>query len=101
MSKLIRCNVALTTIHDSKNSGRYFDSGHLHHMTDYVALFYDLQECHSGQVMFGNGASGKMFGKGSIDKPGLPCLSDVRLVKGLSTNLISVSQLCDQGFPIF
>ena len=41
------------------------------------------------------------IGKGNISKSGLPVLVyNVKLVKGLSANLISVSQLCDQGFTI-
>lgn len=33
-------------------------------------------------------------------KPELPCLNCVLLVEGLTTYLISISQLCDQGFKV-
>lgn len=45
--------------------------------------------------MFGDGVK-----KGSINQPGLPYIQNGRLVKGLSTNLISISELYDQGFSV-
>ena len=38
--------------------------------------------------------------KESISKQEWPILKDVRLVKGLSTNLICIHQLSDQGFNV-
>lgn len=32
--------------------------------------------------------------------PGLPCLNDMLLVEGKIANLISISQLCDQGLNV-
>ncbi|CAL8988995.1 unnamed protein product [Prunus brigantina] len=43
--------------------------------------------CHRSQVV----------GKGTVCIPGLPELKNVRFVEGLTSNLISVSQLCDDG----
>ncbi|TYK21888.1 hypothetical protein E5676_scaffold494G00240 [Cucumis melo var. makuwa] len=57
-----------------------------------------LCECKVGSVVFGHGEKGKTIGKGTINRPCLPFLLDVRLVQGLSANLISISQLCDQGY---
>lgn len=31
---------------------------------------------------------------------GLPCLNDVLLVEGFTTNLISISHICDQAFNV-
>lgn len=45
--------------------------------------------------MFNDRAKGKVLGKGNNLKLYLPKLQDVRLVKGLSANLISISQLFD------
>lgn len=65
-----------------------------------ATFFTNFKECHAGHVMFDDGGKGRIFGKGSISKPSLSCLQDVRFVKGLSANLISISQLCDQGFSV-
>lgn len=47
-------------------------------------------------VTFGDGARGKIVGKGKLDYPGLPSLTDVMLVEGLTANLIITIQLYDQ-----
>ena len=37
-----------------------------------------------------------MVGKGTLNVPGLPRLTDVWLVEGLKANLMNIRQLCDQ-----
>ncbi|KAA0042084.1 gag-pol polyprotein [Cucumis melo var. makuwa] len=90
-----RCNVALTSVHLSRATDWYFDSGSSWHMTGNAAFFTNFKEYSAGHVMFGDRVREKIIGKGSINQPGLSCLQDVRLVKGMSTNLISISQLCE------
>jgi transposase InsO family protein len=51
-------------------------------------------------VTFGDGAKGKIRGVGKLDCSGVPKLNNVLLVRGLTANLISISQLCDQGFHV-
>ncbi|CAA7017587.1 unnamed protein product [Microthlaspi erraticum] len=51
-------------------------------------------------VTFGCGTLGRIKGKGTILDKELPKLENVYLVKGLTANLISVSQLCDQGLIV-
>jgi hypothetical protein len=51
-------------------------------------------------VTFGDGAKGEIKGIGNLINKGLPKLNDVLLVKGLTANLISISQLCDQGLKV-
>ena len=51
-------------------------------------------------VTFGNGANGEINGIGKLLCTGLPRLNDVLLVKSLTANLISISQLCDQGLKV-
>ena len=51
-------------------------------------------------VTFGDGAKGEIKGVGDLDCPGVPSLNEVLLVKGLTANLISISQLCDLGFKV-
>ncbi|KAA0065348.1 gag-pol polyprotein [Cucumis melo var. makuwa] len=60
----------------------------------------ELSECNTGFVVFGDRGKDRIIGKRTIDHPGLPYLLDVYLVQGLSTNLISISQLCDQGYQV-
>jgi hypothetical protein len=48
-------------------------------------------------VTFGDGAKGEIKGIVKLVNSGLPKLEDVLLVKELKANLISISQLCDQG----
>jgi len=51
-------------------------------------------------VTFGDGAKGKILGIDNLIKNGIPRLDNVLLVKGLTANLISISQLCDQGLIV-
>jgi len=48
-------------------------------------------------VTFSDGTKGEIKGVGKLVCTGLPRLDDVLLLKGLTANLISISQLCDQG----
>jgi hypothetical protein len=63
-------------------------------------LLVDIQPHTTSYVTFGDGAKGKIKGVGKLDSPGVPELNNVLLVKGLTANLISISQLCDQGFNV-
>jgi hypothetical protein len=54
----------------------------------------------SSFVTFGDGAKGEIIGIGDLISHGLPNLENVLLVKGLTANLISISQLCDQGMKV-
>ena len=65
-----------------------------------LLFFIYLKECSSGYVTFGGLAKEKVLGKGNIIKPDLIKLQDVILAKGLLANLISINQLCDQGFHV-
>ncbi|KAA0046125.1 gag-pol polyprotein [Cucumis melo var. makuwa] len=67
---------------------------------DRKQIFSELKECASSHVTFGDGGRGRIIPKENIDKNKLPCLNDVRYVDGLKANLISVSQLCDQGYSM-
>ncbi|KAA0045248.1 gag-pol polyprotein [Cucumis melo var. makuwa] len=93
------CNVAFTTVQTHVDAW-YFDSGCSRHMTGNQSFFTELEECASGHVTFGDGAKGKIIAKGNIDKSNLPCLNEVRYVDELEANLMSISQLCDQGYNV-
>jgi hypothetical protein len=51
-------------------------------------------------VTFGDGAKREILGIGNLINCDLPKLDNVLLVKGLTANLISISQLCDQGMKV-
>ena len=48
-------------------------------------------------MTFGAGVSINVLGKGNLRVPSLPKLHNVWLVEDLKSNLISISQLCDQN----
>lgn len=60
----------------------------------------DIKRGGSEVVTFGDGAQGNVIGKGTLNVPGIPNLKNVMLVDGLKKNLISISQLCDEGLLV-
>lgn len=57
----------------------------------------ELKPNPNSYVTFTNGAKGRINVVGKFISPSFPFLNDVLLVKGLTTNLINIIQLCDQG----
>ncbi|KAA0035514.1 gag-pol polyprotein [Cucumis melo var. makuwa] len=94
------CENVITNTVQTHIDAWYFDSGCSRHMTGNQSFFTELEECTSGHVTFGDRAKGRIIAKGNIDKSNLPCLYEVRYVDGLKANLISISQLCDQGYNV-
>lgn len=47
-------------------------------------------------VTFVDGAKRNIIGKGKLDYLGLPSINIVLLIKGLTTHLINIGQLCNQ-----
>ncbi|KAL3625690.1 hypothetical protein CASFOL_030219 [Castilleja foliolosa] len=78
----------------------YLDSGCSNHMTGDEELLSDITKSQGGRVKYGGGQIGQIIGQGTLDTPGMIKLNNVLLVKGQSTNLISVSRLCDEGFNV-
>lgn len=66
-------------------------------MTWVKMYLVDIKSYSTSFVTFGDGGKGEIKGIGKLLCIGLPRLDDVLLVKGLNANLISISQLCDQG----
>ena len=64
------------------------------------SLFKSLKEKEDGYVTFGEGSHSQVLGKGMIDIPGLPLLTDVLYIKGLKANLLSIAQICDEDFLV-
>jgi hypothetical protein len=92
--------LAHTSPRASTRQDWYFGSGCSRHMTGMSNLLVDMQPHATRYVTFGDGAKGEIKGVGKLDCPGVPKLSNVLLVKGLAANLISISQLYDQGFNV-
>ena len=78
----------------------YLDSGCSRHMTRDKSLFKSLKEKEDGYVTFGDGSHPQVLGKGTIDIPRLPLLTDVLYIKGLKANLMSITQICDEDFLV-
>ncbi|KAK2380916.1 putative mitochondrial protein [Trifolium repens] len=69
-------------------------------MTGVEKFLKDIKSYTTSYVTFGDGAKGEIKGIGKLHNIGLPKLDNVLLVKGLKANLISISQLCDQGLKV-
>lgn len=69
-------------------------------MTGVKNLLVDMKSHSTSYVTFGDGAKGEIKGVERLDCYGVPKLNDMLLVKGLTANLISISQLCDQGLKV-
>jgi hypothetical protein len=85
----------------SNTSQWYIDNGCSKHMTRDQNMFLTLDKTKGGNVMFGNDNSAKIIGKGTI------CLGsekakekNVLLIEDMKHNLLSVSQICDQGHTL-
>src|ERR1044072_126723 len=92
--------IAHTFLKVSSKEDWYFDSGCSRHMTGIKYFLTDVKACATSYVTFSDGAKGKIKGIGKLCRAGSPHLDDVLLVDGLTANLISISQLCDQGLEV-
>ncbi|XP_073277629.1 uncharacterized protein [Primulina huaijiensis] len=94
------CNVVYTSLRTNTAGHWYFDSGSSRHMTGSREHLTDYVEQRCGRVTYGGGAKGKIVGKGTLNVEGLPKLHNVLHVEGLNSNLISISQLCDDNLLV-
>ena len=78
----------------------YLDSGCSRHMIGDRSLFKVFEYKKGGNVTFGDGSKSQIKGKGVISLPGLPDIANVLYVEGLGVNLLSISQIYDQGFMV-
>ena len=94
------CYTILTTLRACDSCLWYLDSGCYRHMTGNKALVKTLFEGKIGTVMFGDGSKSVIRGIGNVDIPGLLVFEDVWYVDGLKANLLSISQICDNGLNV-
>ena len=78
----------------------YVDSGCSKHMTGFKDDFKVLELKDGGEVTFGDNSKGLIRGKGVIGKNDSSSIHNVLFVDGLKHNLLSVSQLCDNGLRV-
>src|SRR3954463_13889836 len=69
-------------------------------MTGKRSMFQDLVLMSSGEVKFEGDQKGKIIGSGTISTGNSPSISNVLLVERLAHNLLSISQLSDNGYDI-
>lgn len=89
--------IALTSFRASSREDWYLDSGCSRHMTRVNKYWVDIRSQFTSFVIFGDEAKGEIKRVGKLACTELPRLDDVVLVKGLTINMISISQLYDQG----
>ena len=94
------CYTALTALKARDSCLWYLDSGCSRHMTGNKGLFKTLFQGKIGTVTFGDGSKSMIRGIGTVDIPGLPVFEDVWYVDGLKANLLSISQICDNGLNV-
>jgi hypothetical protein len=89
-------------LHAQRNTSQwYIDSGCSKHMTGDQNIFLTLKKTKGGNVMFGNDNSTKIIGKGTISLGSKKAKEeDVLLIEDMKHNLLSVSQICDQGHTL-
>ena len=69
-------------------------------MTRDESKFGFLTKKNGGYVTFGDNAKEKIIGQGNISNDISSLIESVLLVDGLKHNLLSISQLCDEGFKV-
>ena len=79
-----------------KSNPWILDSGCTSHMCGDKAQFKSLKMIKGGRVTIGNSKTLQILGKGTIGNS-IISIDKVQYVKGLSYNLLSVSQLFDDG----
>ena len=82
---------------DSPHSEWILDSGCSRHMSGEEQLFNNVIKQDLGSVTFGDNSRARAVGIGSVGFVGTTQVEQVLLVDGLKHNLLSISQLCDEG----
>ena len=76
------------------------DNGYSKHMTENNSWFRNLRPKDGGVAKFADGIKLKIVGIDNVGKNNSDLITDVMLVKGLTHNLLSISQFCDQGYRV-
>lgn len=93
--------ISYSAMKASTNTLWYFASGCSRHMARDMANLKDTKSYFKGRVTFGDGKKKeKVTSKNTLNIEYFPNIKNAFLVQGLKTNLISISQLCDQGLHV-
>jgi hypothetical protein len=93
------CTLALQA--KKKKHGWYVDNGYSKHMIGDKYKFLTLIKERDGSVSFRNDDSSKIIGKGIVIIGNKNTkVENVLLVEDMKHNILSVSQMCDQGHKI-
>ncbi|WVZ63939.1 hypothetical protein U9M48_013529 [Paspalum notatum var. saurae] len=77
------------------------DSGCSRHMTGHCKWFSSLNPVSTKEyITFGDNGQGKVLGVGSVSLSAKLSLREVAFVRNLGFNLVSISQLLDEGFEV-
>src|SRR3954467_2647419 len=98
--RLFLLQISLAAKRTKHNMSWYLDSGCSRHMTGRRSMFQDLVLKSGGEVKFGGDQKGKIIGSGTISTGNSPSITNVLLLDGLAHNLLSISQLSDNGYDI-
>ncbi|CAA0840193.1 Unknown protein, partial [Striga hermonthica] len=99
-TKSFNCFASVLSLRTSLEGKWYLDSRFCRHMIGEPSYLKNIQPSSNGEVTFGDRVSNKVIGTGCLNLGGIPKLTDVLLVDKLKENLLSVSQLCDQGLSV-
>src|ERR1044072_3237820 len=97
-TKLSILQISLTA--PLRHQSWYLDSGCSRHMMGERHMFQGLELKPGGVVGFGGNQKGKIIGSGTICNGKCPSIKNVLLVEGLMHNLLSISQLADNGYDV-
>src|ERR1044072_3714968 len=97
-TKLFILQISLTA--PLRHQSWYLDSGCSRHMTGERHMFQSLELKPGGVVGFGGNQKGKIIGCETIGNGKNPSIQNVLLVEGLMHNLLSISQLSDNGYDV-
>nr|XP_027191123.1 uncharacterized protein LOC113787012 [Cicer arietinum] len=85
---------------NTKRKPWFLDNGCSRHMTGDRNCFITFSKKDGGSVTFGNDDQAQIKGNGTIGKTNSAQINDVQYVEGLKHNLLSISQLCDNGCEV-
>ena len=83
-----------------KHQSWYLDSGCSRHMTGRKHMFQSLERKYGGFVGFGGNQKGNIISSGTVGNGKLPSIKNVLLVEVLMHNLLSISQLSENGYDV-
>src|ERR1044072_2045615 len=97
-TKLFILQISLTAL--LRHQSWYLDSGCSRRKTGERHMFQKLELKVGGVVGFGGNQKGKIIGSGTIGFGKSSSIKNVLLVEGLMHNLLSISQLADNGYDV-